>query len=125
MDSGVMRTTPLRCGSHDLQVYRADTPVDWRQGLAGRDLTETDGMLFTFESDVHLAFHMGGVPIPILIAFFAGDGTLVDVTWMGINAQPYRPNRPYRYALELVGHHATEAGTFALLPALMDGIALP
>lgn len=117
-----MDTTTISVGDQSLRAYLATTPRQWRQGLLGQDLADVDGMLFAFGSDVHLAFGMAGMSVPILIAFFAADGTFVDLTWLAINAESYRPDRPYRYALELVGHHATTAGAVALLPALAAGI---
>jgi uncharacterized membrane protein (UPF0127 family) len=120
-----MDTTALTLGTQNLNLYLADTPRDWRQGLAGADLDGVDGMLFRFSSDVHLAFHMDGVDRPILIAFFTSNGDFVDLTYLGLDAQSYRPDRPYRYALELVGEHAHEPGAFSLLPALVAGIVPP
>jgi uncharacterized membrane protein (UPF0127 family) len=120
-----MDTTTISVGDRPLRAYVATTPREWRQGLSGRDLADVDGMLFRFGSDVHLAFAMSGMSVPILIAFFAADGAFISVTWLAVDARPYRPDQPYRYALELVGYHATTDGALALLPALCAGITLP
>lgn len=120
-----MHIATVRIGDRPLQAYVATTPREWRQGLGGRDLAGVDGMLFEFGSDVHLSFGMSGMSVPILIAFFAEDGAFMGLTWLAPDAQPYRPDRPYRYALELVGHHATADGAIALLPELFAGIAPP
>lgn len=117
--------TTLTVGNNVLNLYLADTTSQWEQGLAGHDLTDVDGMLFVFGIDVDIAFHMKGMDIPLLIAFYTSNGELVDLTYLGPDAGPYRPRRPYRYALELAGHHATEDGALALLPALVAGITPP
>lgn len=117
--------TTLKAGDRNLKVYWADTPNDWRQGLSGRDLTGVDGMCFAFGRPVQVAFHMQGMTVPILIAFFDGDGGFVDATWLDTDAKAFHPLYPYVYALELVGDHASNAGVMALLPALTAGITVP
>lgn len=115
----------LTFGGQDLNLYLADTPRAWRQGLADHELDGIDGMFFQFPADVHHAFHMEGVPTPLLIAFFTHDGDFADVAWLNPDSPPYTPPQPYRYVLELVGDHATEDGAMALLPTLVAGIDPP
>lgn len=118
-------TVQVALGAHELKLYLADTPRDWTRGLIDRDLDSVDGMCFAFGHEVRLAFHMDGMTVPILIAFFDRDGAFVDATWLDVGAEPYRPSRYYKYVLELVGEHASDIGVFALLPALTAGIAPP
>jgi len=114
----------LTLGAQDLNLYLADSPPDWSQGLVGRDLDGVDGMCFAFEREVRHAFHMDGMTTPILIAFFDDSGGYVDATWLDLDAGPYHAVAPYRYVLELIGDHA-DIGVFALLPALLAGITPP
>lgn len=75
------------------------------QGLMGvTDLGGLDGMLFVWDEDAASAFVMRDTLLPLDIAFFAADGTLVDLLSMEpCVAEPcerYQPSGPYRYALE-------------------------
>ena len=75
------------------------------RGLMGvTDLGGLDGMLFVWEADVASAFVMRDTPMPLDIAFFAADGTLVDLLSMEpCVAEPcerHQASGPYRYALE-------------------------
>jgi uncharacterized membrane protein (UPF0127 family) len=114
--------TTIALGERHLKLYLARSPKEWRVGLSACDLSDVDGMFFTFPTDVHLAFHMGGCRQPVLIAFFTASGRLVDVNYMTVGSRPVLPDRPYRYALELIGEHATPAGAFDLLESLVGGI---
>lgn len=68
------------------------------------DLGDVDGMLFVWEEDTTTSFWMKDTPLPLDIAFFRSDGTLVDLLSMDpCVAEPcerYQPSGPYRYALE-------------------------
>jgi hypothetical protein len=75
------------------------------QGLMGvTDLGGLDGMMFVWDADVASAFWMKDTLLSLDIAFFAADGTLVDLLSMEpCVAEPcehYQPSGPYRYALE-------------------------
>lgn len=88
-------------------VAVAATPGERSQGLMGvTDLGDLDGMLFVFEADTDSGFWMKNTLIPLDIAFFAADGTLVDLLTMEpCTADPcpvYTPAGPYRYAVETV-----------------------
>lgn len=114
----------LTVGDHKLTVYHATHLRDWQQGLLGRNLRDVDGMLFTFGGEVRNAFHMRGMCIPVLLAFFAGDGTFLDLAFRPVGAEPYQPTQCYRYALELIGRHADVDGAVELLPGIFEGIHL-
>lgn len=88
-------------------VAVAATPSHRAQGLMGvTDLGERDGMLFVFDGDTDSGFWMKNTLIPLDIAFFAADGTLVDLlTMVPCEQDPcpvYTPRGPYRYAVETV-----------------------
>jgi uncharacterized membrane protein (UPF0127 family) len=120
-----MIITALAVGDTDLKVYWATTPREWREGLLGQNLTDADGMLFTFSTDVRYAFHMSGMATPVLLSFFAADGTFQDLAFRAVGSGSFAPDRPYRHALELVGRHASIDGALDLLPGLLAGIVTP
>jgi uncharacterized membrane protein (UPF0127 family) len=117
--------TALAVGDADLKVYWATSPREWREGLLGQSITDADGMLFTFSTDVRYAFHMSGMTTPVLLSFFAEDGTFQDLAFRSVGSSSYAPERPYRHALELVGCHASIDGALDLLPGLLAGIVTP
>ncbi len=87
------------------RVALADTATLRSRGLMGvTDLGDLDGMLFIFEETTQVAFFMLDTLIPLDIAFFAEDGTLVDLlTMTPCEREPcptYAAAGPFRYALE-------------------------
>ena len=90
----------------ELLVAVADTGEARRQGLmAVTDLLDLDGMLFVWSSDTGGSFWMRDTVIPLDIAFFADDGTLVNTFPMepcdlGTDCPIYESGGEYRYALE-------------------------
>ena len=105
--------------AEDWVVAVADDPTERNQGLRGvADLGELDGMLFMWDRDVTTTFGMLNVPIPLEIAWFAADGTLVDRTLMTpCDAEPcpsYGASGPFRYALE-----TTQGGFDGLDPLVL------
>ena len=90
----------------ELMVAVADDPGERAQGLMGvDDLGSLAGMLFVYESDSEGGFWMKDTIIPLDIAFFAADGTLVNLQRMEpCRADPcpfYHAGVPYRWALEV------------------------
>ncbi len=86
-------------------VALAETPDQRRQGLMGvESLPERSGMLFVFPEDTVAQFWMKDTLIPLDIAFFTAEGSLVDVqTMTPCREDPcprYSAGAPYRYALE-------------------------
>jgi uncharacterized membrane protein (UPF0127 family) len=112
-------------GDEAWQVMVADQPAEWTRGLMGvTDLGEAEGMLFIFPSDTTAAFWMKDTRLALDVAFFAADGSLVDLLEMApCPADPcpaYSPSGPYRYALEV------PAGGFSGLEDLrLDLASLP
>lgn len=98
-------------------VAVADDPGERAQGLTGvTDLGDLAGMLFVFVVDTTAGFWMKDTPLPLDIAFFAADGSLVDLLSMtpclGEDCPTYRAGGRYRFALEV------PAGGFAGLEYL-------
>ena len=86
-------------------VAVADTRLLRTQGLMGvTELMNVDGMLFVFEEPVRVSFHMRDTLIPLDIAFFAGDGSLIDrFTMTPCDEDPcptYPAAAPVKYAIE-------------------------
>ncbi|MEE8498142.1 MAG: DUF192 domain-containing protein [Acidimicrobiia bacterium] len=104
-------------GGETWHVAVADTPVLRAQGLMGVTELEVDGMLFVFEEPVQVAFHMQDTLIPLDIAFFSEDGSLIDQLTMtpceAVPCQTYPAAAPIKYALE------TTVGGFEGLGPLM------
>jgi uncharacterized membrane protein (UPF0127 family) len=101
----------VEVGGEDWQVAVADTADLRRQGLREvDDLGDVDGMLFEFDRETTAAFTMRDTLIPLDIAFFAIDGSLVDrLSMVPCTEEPcptYRSSGPYRFAVE------TSAGGF-------------
>lgn len=100
--------TTIVLGGEELLVAVADDGPSRSQGLRGvADLGTVDGMLFTWGGDtVTSAFTMRGVPIPLDIAFFARDGSLVDVVTMPVcsdECPSHRASGPFAFAVERPG----------------------
>jgi uncharacterized membrane protein (UPF0127 family) len=87
------------------RVAVADAPEHWAQGLRDVDVFgAVDGVWFAFPDDVEAPFWMRGARVPLDIAFYDRDGRrLATRTMPTCDAEPcptYRPDRPYRSALE-------------------------
>lgn len=89
-----------------LIVAIADRSSARQRGLMNvTDLAGLDGMLFVWQSDTGGSFWMRDTRLPLDIAFFAVDGTLVNTFPMepcdqGANCPMYESGGRYRYALE-------------------------
>ena len=70
------------------------------------DLGGYDGMLFEYPDEISGAFWMRNTPMPLSIAYFDGDRTLVSVTDMAPcrdepTCESYPADGAFRYALEV------------------------
>ena len=104
----------------ELMVAVADDPGERAQGLMGvDDLGSLAGMLFVYESDTQGGFWMKDTIIPLDIAFFAADGSLVNLQTMEpCQADPcplYYPGASYRWALEAPAGNLQALGPGATL----------
>jgi uncharacterized membrane protein (UPF0127 family) len=93
-------------GGETWPVAVAADEAERARGLMGVvDLGGLRGMLFVFPGDGSPAFWMKDTLLALDVAFFAADGSLVDLLQMvPCEADPcpvYRPGGVYRYALEV------------------------
>lgn len=98
-------------GEHRLKVLVAETFTERAFGLAAFDSIDEDGMLFIRPVQDHGAFHMSGVKFPLLLAFFNSSGVLVDQVQLGPEQGPWRPERAFKYVLELTALEELEDGS--------------
>lgn len=67
----------------DVCLWAARTAEQRARGLMGvTDLAGADGMLFRFGAETTSTFWMRDTPMPLSIAFYDGDGTLVSAVDM-------------------------------------------
>lgn len=93
-------------GSVIVTVEEADTPEERAFGLMFREsLADDEGMVFLFLEQQQSPFYMKNTLIPLSIAFFDGEGVIVDMFDMEpCEADPcplYTPDSPYEGALEV------------------------
>jgi uncharacterized membrane protein (UPF0127 family) len=99
-------TTSVTVDGAQWLVAVAQTASSRRSGLMlVTDLGSLDGMLFVFPDTTSGTFWMKDTLIPLDIAFFDDDGSLVDVLQMepcppDTDCPSYAAAGPYRYALE-------------------------
>lgn len=89
-----------------IEVEIADTPRRHARGLMGRtELAEGKGMLFIYTKAHRLSFWMKNTLIPLSIAFFDEDKTVINILDMdppiGNTFIHYRSTAPAKYALEV------------------------
>lgn len=104
--SAVTLRSPDGTDAVTVPVYDAFTPDSRARGLMGRShLPAGAGMVFRFPGDRRGGFWMKDTLIPLSIAFFDADGTVVRVLDMPpCEADPcptFEPQRTYRGALEV------------------------
>ena len=97
----------LEIDGTELAVLVADTPEERRHGLMEvPELPDGVGMLFVYPEDRTGGFWMKNTLVPLSIAFVAADGTVLEILDMepcpsGEACPSYRPDSPYRYAVEV------------------------
>ncbi|MDX1659786.1 MAG: DUF192 domain-containing protein [Nitriliruptorales bacterium] len=97
----------LEIDGTQLAVLVADTPEERRHGLMEVPaLPDGVGMLFVYAADRTGGFWMKDTLVPLSIAFVAADGTVLEILDMepcpsGEACPSYRPDSPYRYAVEV------------------------
>lgn len=98
----VLAGTPLR-------AEVASTAETRQRGLMHRThLPDEAGMLFVFPGDAVRCMWMKDTPLPLEVAFFDADGTLLNIARMQpFSLEPHCSRGPARYALEM------RAGWFA------------
>jgi uncharacterized protein len=93
-------------GEVELSVEVADDDAERARGLMFRtSLPENDGMVFLFPEPTATAFWMKNTLIPLSIAFFDSEGTILRILHMepcpGDPCPTYDPEVPFSGALEV------------------------
>lgn len=119
-------TAEVLVGGEHWPVAVAADEAARAQGLMGvSDLEGLRGMLFVFESDGTAGFWMKDTLLRLDVAFFAADGSLVDLLSMepcpGDPCPVYRPGAAYRYALEVPAGGFTGIADLHLDPGSVPG----
>lgn len=101
----------VKIGGISAYVELALTAAERNHGMMFRSKTSPeDGMLFSYEDEGMRAFWMGNTLIPLDIAFFSADGTLLNVNETPIFPDPRNPPagyassssaKPARHVLEM------------------------
>ena len=102
----VLNGAQIRLGKETLDVEIANTNRSRAQGLMGRtELAEGRGMLFIYKEPQRLVFWMKDTLIPLSIAFFDEDKSLINILDMdpplANTLIRYRSTAPALYALEV------------------------
>jgi len=113
-------------GGEKWAVAVADDAAERARGLMGvADLGGLRGMLFVFPEESSTGFWMKDTVLALDVAFFAGDGSLVDLLEMvPCEADPcpvYRPAGSFRYALEVPAGGFAEVADLRLDPSPLSG----
>ncbi|MDY7011678.1 MAG: DUF192 domain-containing protein [Planctomycetota bacterium] len=125
--SGRTDKPQVRIGEHTWRVELATDDQSRRQGLSGRDeVPEGTGMLFVFDREEALTFHMLNCRTGIDVAFISQTGRIVSIYTMAVEDNPRKPRflyssgHPAKFALEVAG------GTFKQLNVKAgDKVELP
>lgn len=108
----LLPTRELQLGPFTVQAELAATPQARAQGLMYRESLPPDhGMLFVFASPGFHCFWMKNTPLPLSIAFFDAEGTLVNLADMTPHSEgSHCPAGPAAYALEMTRGWFTDRG---------------
>ena len=93
----------LGAGIHQIDTQLALTPEQHMVGLMYRkDMPQSEGMLFVFESPVRQCFWMKNTQLSLTAAFIADDGTIVNLEDMKPQTTDSHCSlKPVRYVLEM------------------------
>jgi uncharacterized membrane protein (UPF0127 family) len=94
---------PLYVKDKEIRVEVAKAPEERGQGLMGRkQLGDSEGMLFIFETEDYHSFWMKNTLIPLSIAFIDKEGRILRITDMKpLTLESHAPPKPVLYALEM------------------------
>ncbi|MEI9478814.1 MAG: DUF192 domain-containing protein [Deltaproteobacteria bacterium] len=94
---------PLYVKDKEIRVEVAKAPEERAQGLMGRkQLGDSEGMLFIFETEDYHSFWMKNTLIPLSIAFIDKEGRILRITDMKpLTLESHAPPKPVLYALEM------------------------
>lgn len=93
----------LGAGIYQIDTQLALTPEQHTIGLMFRkEMPQSEGMLFVFESPVQQCFWMKNTLLPLTAAFIADDGTIVNLADMKPQTtESHCSLKPVRYVLEM------------------------
>jgi uncharacterized membrane protein (UPF0127 family) len=94
---------PLYVKDKEICVEVAKSPEERGRGLMGRkELADSEGMLFIFETEDYHSFWMKNTLIPLSIAFVDKEGRILRITDMKpLTLESHAPPKPVLYALEM------------------------
>jgi uncharacterized membrane protein (UPF0127 family) len=94
---------PLFVKDKEIRVEVANTPEERGRGLMGRkELGDSEGMLFIFETEDYHSFWMKNTLLPLSIAFVDKEGRILRITDMKpLTLESHAPPKPVLYALEM------------------------
>ena len=94
---------PLFVKDKEIRVEVAKAPEERAQGLMGRkQLGDSEGMFFIFETEDYHSFWMKNTLIPLSIAFIDKEGRILRITDMKpLTLDSHAPPKPVLYALEM------------------------
>lgn len=120
--AGTDATAKLRLDGATFRPELARTSDQRSRGLMNRRKAPADGMLFVFPSDTTGGFWMKNTLVPLAIVFFDRQGRQVRrLTMKPCRNDPcaiYKPERRYRFALELPAGDRRSAKRLGPLEAL-------
>ncbi|MEA3367488.1 MAG: DUF192 domain-containing protein [Planctomycetota bacterium] len=118
-------TASLRVGDVPLLVEVADAEAERQTGMMfRRRLGPDEAMLFVFDREANLAFHMKNTYVDLDLAYIAADGTISQIARMHAHATgPVFSREPARFALEapagwLADHGIAEGDRVTIPPEI-------
>ena len=101
---------PISIAETALELQLALTEAERRKGLMYRDKLDADqGMLFLFEQPGKRSFWMRNTRIPLDLAYFDAEGTLLEIH----SLYPYDENSVYSYSEDVLIAVEVNQGWFA------------
>ncbi|MFO8012215.1 MAG: DUF192 domain-containing protein [Phycisphaerae bacterium] len=96
-------TATIRVGEVPLAVEVADTEAERQKGMMfRRRLGPDEAMLFVFERERDLAFHMRNTYVDLDLAYIAADGRILEIARLHAHRRERVYSRePARFALEV------------------------
>jgi uncharacterized protein len=103
VDAQELLKIPLFLNDKEIRVEVVKSPEERARGLMGRkQLGDSEGMLFIFETEDYHSFWMKNTLIPLSIAFIDKDGRIVSILDMKpLTLESHGPPQRVLYALEM------------------------
>jgi uncharacterized membrane protein (UPF0127 family) len=120
-------TATIRVGQVPLEVEVADTDAERQKGMMfRRRLGPDEAMLFVFERERDLAFHMRNCYVDLDLAYIAADGRILEIARLHAHRRERVYSRePARFALEVpagwLAAHGIREGDRVTIPPEVAG----